>query len=156
MTCPQPDVTPGRVAFYKEPSQLTGTSCDAGSGGFHYTSSKEFRVPDDWLFSYIPYGENQEDLRQWMDVIHDRQLSKDQCSTDPADWLCGMQPGNGMSCTAKKCQTKTAYPADPRLYNMECCSNESGSNMRYPIDREDGFAPTAAQLPRHNVVYKLV
>ena len=154
VTEPQLDVQPGRVAFVNEPSQLTGTSCDAGSGGFNYSSSKEFRVPDDWLFNYIPFRPQQEDLRMFSDVIHDRQLAKDQCSVSPDEWMCGMAPNNSGGCQSKPCSTRGTYPADSRYGNMGCPGTEYA--VRYPQQPEDGFAPTAAQMPRTNTVYKIV
>jgi hypothetical protein len=171
MTNHQLDIAPGKVAFHKEPPQLSGTSCDSDGSYFNYTASREFRIPDGWNFTWLPYGWQQPDLRQWMDVIHDRQLAKDQCNVDPDVYLCGMSPNNRGGCASRVCSTRGNYPADPRLYAMEC----AGSNVRarpptrsmtgpgpvtpvapYAFDREDGFAPDAAQLPRYNTVYKLM
>lgn len=171
MTSHQHDVPPGKVAFYKEPPQMSGTSCDADGGYYNYTSSKEFRIPDSWNFTWLPYGWQQPDLRQWMDVIHDRQLAKDQCNVDPDIIMCGMAPNNSGGCASRVCSTRGNYPADSRLWNMECPESRLRPNApragttgtggvspisQYPHAIEDGFAPYAAQLPRSNVVYKMM
>lgn len=102
---------------YQEPTAtMTGTSDSAFDGGYCYSSCREFRVPDAWLFDHLPFGWQQEDLRKWLYVTDTRQDVKDMCYVDANDWVCG-NASSDKGC-ANRWKNQCQYPKDPR--RLDC------------------------------------